>query len=185
LTCQHCSWHRKYELLEIDFQNLEIDLRGKRREIASLKAELSKQYAQAVEAPLIQALFDYWRLSCRAGRKTVKLGEKRRKVIQARLREGYTAGQLRRAIDGAVVGAFEKDGKRYDDLELICRDEVKLDSFIARFDAYERRGLQRMRDGLPFKEDWEEPVDATPAAAERAMEIVKLREYLDTAGERR
>ncbi len=51
----------------------------------------------------------------------------------ARLKEGYTLGQLMRAIDGAAAGAYVDDnGKRHDDLELICRNEVKVDGFIAR-----------------------------------------------------
>ncbi len=76
-------------------------------------------------------LFRYWQRECEhtAARPTP---ERLTKVV-ARLRDGYTAAEIRKAIDGAKHSAFENDGgKRYDDLELICRNGTKLEDFIAR-----------------------------------------------------
>jgi hypothetical protein len=185
LTCPDCaSWRRKFDALLLDFENAEMELRGKRREITRLKSELAQQNEQMVEAPVIQAVFDYWRLRCRKGRKSVKLGDKRRAAIKGRLRDGYTPKQIRIAIDGAVVGAFEKDGKRFDDLELICRDEVTLERFISRWAEHIERGHRRMADGGSFI-DWDEEVDISPENVARVEEAFRIRRWLDEHGEER
>ena len=77
------------------------------------------------------ALFDYWRTEC--GHSQAKPTRERLSKIRARLAEGYTAEQVRAAIDGAARAAFTNDaGKRFDDIELICRNGSKLESFIDR-----------------------------------------------------
>ena len=60
-----------------------------------------------------------------------KFGEKRRKAVVARIKEGYEPEFICRAIDGIAIGANQNrdTGVRYDDLELVCRDEVYLDRF--------------------------------------------------------
>jgi hypothetical protein len=176
LTCPDCaSWQRKFDGLLVDFENAEVELRAKRREITRLKSELATQNEQMVEAPLISAIFDYWRLQCRKGRKSVKLGDKRRAAVKGRLRDGYTPKQIRIAIDGAVVGAFEKDGRRFDDLELICRDEVTLERFIARW-------AEHLSRGEAF--DWD-AVDVSPENVARVEEAYRIRRWLDEHGEDR
>jgi hypothetical protein len=53
------------------------------------------------------------------------------------LKEGVSAEEVRTAIAGAAKAAFVDDnGRRHDDIELICRNRVKLDSFIARAHAH-------------------------------------------------
>lgn len=75
-------------------------------------------------------LFSYWQTKCRPAAKPVA---KRMAAVHARLAEGYTVEQIRAAIDGAAIAPFiGDDGRRHDDLELICRNGVKLDSFIGR-----------------------------------------------------
>jgi hypothetical protein len=79
----------------------------------------------------IGELFAYWQRQC--GHPDAKLGADRRRKIAARLREGFTAEQIRQAIDGAARGAFVNEaGRRFDDIELICRNATKLESFIGR-----------------------------------------------------
>lgn len=76
-------------------------------------------------------LFRYWQRECdhAAARPTP---ERLTKVV-ARLRDGYSPAEIRKAIDGAKHSAFENDdGRRYDDLELICRNGTKLEQFIER-----------------------------------------------------
>ena len=76
-------------------------------------------------------LFAYWQEQC--GRSTAKFTLDRRRKVEARLREGYTEQQIRQAIDGAARAAFVNDaGKRFDDLELICRSGSKVEDFISR-----------------------------------------------------
>lgn len=83
------------------------------------------------EPQVIGSLIDYWKARCQ--HPSAKATSERRRKVQARLREGYTPQQIRTAIDGAAVGAFVNDaGKRFDDLELICRTGSKLESFIDR-----------------------------------------------------
>jgi hypothetical protein len=85
------------------------------------------------DAGTIRALFDYWRERCRHPGAKLDNGDTRWQKVGARLREGYTPEQIRKAIDGAAVGAYVNDaGKRFDDLELICRNKVKLEDFIER-----------------------------------------------------
>lgn len=78
----------------------------------------------------IGELFAYWQDRC--GHNGTLLTDDRRRKIAARLREGYTPGQVREAIDGAAVGAVRRGKKRFDDIALICRSGEKLESFIGR-----------------------------------------------------
>jgi hypothetical protein len=89
-----------------------------------LASERSQQH-------IVASLIDYWKLRC--GHPTAKPTRERRQKVVARLREGYTEAEIRRGIDGAAAAAFVNDsGKRFDDLELICRNGSKLESFIER-----------------------------------------------------
>lgn len=62
------------------------------------------------------------------------MDDKRRKLIRARLKDGYTADALMEAITGCSLSPFhmgENDsGTRYDGLDLIFRDAGKVDQFI-------------------------------------------------------
>jgi hypothetical protein len=89
----------------------------------------------------------YWRLVCRP--KAREFGRQRRVAVSARLK-GMTTGpdaisdgealtEIFRAIDGASHDAYTKDGKAFDDLELICRDPVTLQRFIDRQERWEHR----------------------------------------------
>lgn len=52
------------------------------------------------------------------------------------MKDGYTVEQIRQGIDGAAVAAHvSENGVTHDDIELICRNGSKLDSFIARAKA--------------------------------------------------
>lgn len=83
--------------------------------------------AQVVE------VFDYWRQVM--GHKTSKLDAKREKAIRARLKNGYTVGNLCTAIDGCKLDPWSQGANDrntvFDDIELICRDGPKVDKFIA------------------------------------------------------
>ena len=77
-------------------------------------------------------LFAYWRERC--DHPQAKLTPERATCIGARLRDGYTEAEIRKAIEGAAVAAYvDKDsGKKFDDLTLICRNGSKLEDFISR-----------------------------------------------------
>lgn len=53
--------------------------------------------------------------------------------IMARLREGYSEAEIRKAIEGAGRDPYvAESGTRFDEIELICRNGTKLEAFIAR-----------------------------------------------------
>lgn len=80
-------------------------------------------------------VFEYWVRRC--GHDRARFTPERARKVLARLRDGYSERDIKRAIDGCASspwhnGSSEKsDGQRYDDLELICRTGSKLERFIA------------------------------------------------------
>ena len=96
--------------------------------------EVEKKNTNVEPRSTVLSCFTYWQEKC--GHPQAKLTTDRRRKIAARLREGYTEADIRKAIDGAARAAFvNDDGKRFDDIELICRSGSKLESFMARADA--------------------------------------------------
>jgi len=80
----------------------------------------------------VEEIFEYWQL--KLNHPNAKLDSKRLRAIKARLLDGYTVGEICKAIDGCFIDPFSQ-GKNdrntvFDDIELICRTAVKLDSFI-------------------------------------------------------
>lgn len=82
----------------------------------------------------IRVVFEYWQHQC--GHPKARLTNDRRQKISGRLRDGYTAEEICKAIDGAAKAAFvDPSGVRHDDIELICRNGSKLELFIERAKA--------------------------------------------------
>ena len=87
--------------------------------------------------------FAFWQERC--NHQQAQLDGKRRRTVETCLkaRQRHHSGDLqqavldvRQAIDGAAVGAYvNEQGKRFDDIELICRNVAKLEDFMARRDA--------------------------------------------------
>ena len=106
------------------------------------KEQSQSQHLRRAGSSTVRELFDYWRAQCE--HPNARLSADRRGKIQARLSEGYTEEQIRRAIDGAARRAFVNgDGRRFDDIELICRHGAKLESFIERESA-PAKGVERV-----------------------------------------
>lgn len=64
-------------------------------------------------------------------------GDKRKSAVNARLREGFSVEDLKKAIDGCAITPWNNGGdtgKRHDDLELICRDAPHVERFMANAD---------------------------------------------------
>lgn len=80
----------------------------------------------------INDIFAYWQL--KLDHPGAKLTPDRKRKIAGRLKDGYSLNQIKQAIDGCASSPFHcgenKDGKRYDDIELICRNGSKLESFL-------------------------------------------------------
>lgn len=90
----------------------------------------------------VRDLFDYWRETM--NHPQAKLTPERERAVAARLRDGYTVEQIKRAIDGCARSPFHRGEndrqQRYDDLTLICRNGAKLESFLERGGADETDG---------------------------------------------
>lgn len=103
-------------------------------------------------SPEVQEVFDYWQQQ--RGHERAKLDEKRQKAIKARLKDGYTVGDLCRAVDGISKSSYhmgQNDSRMvYDDIELICRTATNVDKFakLAEPQQFTDPGLQHQVDIL-------------------------------------
>jgi DNA-binding transcriptional ArsR family regulator len=70
------------------------------------------------------------------GKYRSRLSPQRRKKIEARLKEGFSVDQLKRAVDGCAGSDFHRDNGHVD-LTLICRSEEKLEFFLALYEPPE------------------------------------------------
>jgi DNA-binding transcriptional MerR regulator len=78
----------------------------------------------------VLAVFDYWRERLHPSAKPLKRASKRYSRIRARLDEGFTVDQVKRAIEGCAGSPFHRENN-HTDIELICRNAEKLERFIA------------------------------------------------------
>lgn len=124
---------------------------------------------EEVTTQVERELFDYW--VARFNKTRTRFTNERRRCLRARLREGYTAEDIRRAIDGCKASGYhngENDtGAEYNDLTLICRNGTKLERFrdmaresgaeplpvneseetTAKIDALSRESLEALKRG--------------------------------------
>lgn len=77
-------------------------------------------------------IFNYWKDVMKKSNSAI-LNAKRSKAVKARLKEGYSVEQIKQAIEGCAMTPHNmgqnQNGKKYDDLELICRDGVQVERF--------------------------------------------------------
>jgi hypothetical protein len=112
------------------------------------QTEEARERADVVPTDPACALFAYWQRTC--GHPQARPTRERTSKVKARLKDGYTPEQIRIAIDGAARAAFVADnGKRFDDLELICRTGAKLEDFIDRATLPEAGDATNVRELRP------------------------------------
>jgi hypothetical protein len=116
--------------LEEDLQLAQNEIVRQLRVITGLKNLLSDKQDKDPKAVAVKAVGKYYEVRMGVSKRW-KYGDKRQKAVLARLREGRTAEELCRAIDGLAHGAYTNpdSGMRYDDLELVMRNEVNLEKF--------------------------------------------------------
>ena len=77
-------------------------------------------------------IFSYWKEVMKMSNNSI-LNAKRDKAVKARLKEGYTVDQIKLAIVGCSMTPHNMgqndNGKKYNDLELICRDGTNVERF--------------------------------------------------------
>lgn len=100
----------------------------------SLKGQGSTSQAKHCQRDdVINKIFDYWR-SVMGKDSRVKLSQKRKSAINARLNDGFQPAEICEAIKGCSMtphnmGQNDRN-KCFNDIELICRDDNKLTGFI-------------------------------------------------------
>lgn len=74
-------------------------------------------------------VFDFWKEVFSKSGRTIMKG-KRESVIKARLKEGYTVDEIKKAILNVSTSDYHITNG-HTDIELICRNQVNLDKYIA------------------------------------------------------
>jgi len=103
--------------------------------------------AKEPETNPIQTVFTHWCVIM--GKKRARLDDKRRRLIQARLHDGYTVTDLCDAINGCYLSPFHQgdnpDRTIYNELTEICRDAEHVDRFIEVYEAGQEK-LARIKE---------------------------------------
>ena len=105
-----------------------------------------------------EEVFGYWRTV--TGHPKASLLDGRRRLIQARMKDGFSVAQLKRAIDGAAASEFHAG--KYDWLETIFANGARVEQMIARagdtapeavtlddkrIETLKRRAREALKDG--------------------------------------
>ena len=147
--------------MQIDLENLQADVLAKNRQIARLKAELSKERGASPLMQDAQEVFDCWVDKLGKNKRTT-FGPARQKAVLARLNErslvegGDRKDDLLAAVRGMAAKPFvgpqgrqaddSNGAKRHDDLTLVCRDETT----VERFAGYAQEPIPiRSHPGVP------------------------------------
>lgn len=98
-----------------------------------------------------EEVFEYWKTI--HGHPRAILDAKRRRLINDRLKEGFTVESLKLAIDGCKASAWhqgENDRHQvFDDISLICRDAGKVEQFIGYQSEKARAETERKPERCP------------------------------------
>lgn len=111
---------------------------GSERSRMTVSPVTDKDRERFLDRPLestdVRAVFEHWKVKMQKhGR--VRLTEERRVKIQARLKDGYSVDDIKRAVDGCANSDFHmargnyRGQRRYDDLTLILRNGSRLEGF--------------------------------------------------------
>lgn len=97
------------------------------------RGEQSRGETEESRAEDIAEVFDFWTYTMNKDSAKTKLTDKRRQKIKARLKT-YPVDDIKQAIVNCRNSPFhngtdKNNSKVYDDLELICRDDTKLEQF--------------------------------------------------------
>ena len=128
-------WKRKETQSESNANALkpQSESNAKHKPLTNNQEPINKR-SMSSKLDLVQGIFEHW---CKVMDKPVnatKLTPKRQQKIQDRLAQGYTVDDIKCAIDGCRDDPFSMGqndrGKKYNDIELICRNGEKLEFFM-------------------------------------------------------
>lgn len=111
---------------------LEAALVARQCTINALKAELEEKRTSHKHAAAARRLCDYWNLVVKNGRATKPDAKERFKAVAARLSDGYTEGQLRKAVDALAFNPYAIEGRTYNDLTTAMKSASAVDDHMAR-----------------------------------------------------
>jgi hypothetical protein len=120
----------------------EKEIRRQRVQINALKKDRERERETYAARARVEKLFADWQRI--VGKKNSKMGPARFDALKKMVELGYTDEQFELAFYGAKHNPFVKDGKRFQDLELICRNEAKFEDFANRGAAAVRALGQEM-----------------------------------------
>lgn len=131
-ACPECErLHGALAAAQVDVENANLEIKRLRRALNARQIDESGRRKRHPNHEVAERLFEFWKEEC--GHPRAQLGFKREKALLARL-EQYEPREIAMAIRGAAKAAYvDEKGVRHDDIELICRDEVKLEKFIERY----------------------------------------------------
>jgi hypothetical protein len=115
------------------------------------KQELHDPAGEKKKDKAVSEIFFHWQ-SVFGKERSILRGVRKRK-IEARLKDGFTVDQLKKAIDGVIRSDFhmgrdkKTDGKTYIDFKTIFRDEEQVEKFIEMAD---KRVLSKQRTSPPI-----------------------------------
>jgi hypothetical protein len=143
------------------------------------------------EKDFLHEVFDLWKqLTGRNG--STKFSPKRQRVIKARLSEGHTEDEIRRAVFGCSRSDWhmqrgkyaDRDGDRHDDLTLILRDSEHVERFARMAgDAPLPGGRPDVTETAAASTTWKQAKDRLRASVPESTFQLWL-EPLEIAGER-
>lgn len=110
----------------------EADSVSKSKNDSKSDSDSKKKVTMSANANDALEIFTHWKSVMKKSNNSL-LNTKRTKAITARLKEGYTVDQIKLAITGCSMTPHnmgQNDNcKKYDDLELICRDGSNVERF--------------------------------------------------------
>lgn len=174
--------HSEAQALE-DYALADRECRRLRREAEALRRQLREAREEDPKSQQIREVLDHWKRALNHPKAKTTLDGARAQKVKARINQGFTVAQLKRAIDGCAyvpyVGprgrqATEDHGaKRHDDIDLICRDETYVERFLRYADEHEQPKLtdQPQPEPAPAPERRERP---RPRRTETPIERVLI-----------
>ena len=148
----------RYLAGELDEATLVRGLRRLAADIEGQRVLRVQEPASGEQARAVEVVFGWWQQRCEQPK--AKLTPGRRRVVLARLREGYTVEQVKQAISACSASPWHmgvNDRKVvYNDLTLICRSGEKLEAFLAlgggsaedpEIEVLQRGALQALQEG--------------------------------------
>ena len=138
----------------------------KEQEGKGTESSVEQQAARPSVAQNARTVFAHWQKVM--GHPRAVLDAKRQRLIEARLKDGYTVEDLCNAITGCSLSPYHmgqnEQGTRYDGIDLICRDGGKVDKFLATYRnpprATGRQGLIEARNQSAVEEFLSQPTKA-------------------------